>query len=103
MQGDLDANGLLNTRWATMQVLESRTHPELVGRTIASVAAERGTSPFEALCDLTVDDACDTRVNITFANDEEDGVTIIQVTHSNENATYGTKVVRLQDGMVVNK
>jgi ABC-type lipoprotein export system ATPase subunit len=31
----------------------------------------------------------------------EDGVTIIQVTHSNENAAYGTKIVRLADGMVV--
>src|SRR3954466_7584450 len=32
---------------------------------------------------------------------QEDGVTIVQVTHSNENATYGTKIVRLADGMVV--
>jgi len=31
----------------------------------------------------------------------EDGVTIIQVTHSNENATYGTRVVRLADGMML--
>jgi ABC-type lipoprotein export system ATPase subunit len=31
---------------------------------------------------------------------QEDGVTIIQVTHSNENAAYGTKIVRLADGMV---
>lgn len=34
---------------------------------------------------------------------QEDGVTIIQVTHSNENATYGTRTVRLADGMIVNK
>jgi putative ABC transport system ATP-binding protein len=32
---------------------------------------------------------------------QEDGVTIVQVTHSNENATYGTKIVRLADGMIV--
>jgi putative ABC transport system ATP-binding protein len=32
---------------------------------------------------------------------QEDGVTIIQVTHSNENAAYGTRVVRLADGMLV--
>lgn len=32
---------------------------------------------------------------------QQDGVTIIQVTHSNENASYGTRVVRLADGMVV--
>ena len=31
----------------------------------------------------------------------EDGVTIVQVTHSNENAAYGTRIVRLADGMVV--
>ena len=31
----------------------------------------------------------------------EDGVTIVQVTHSEENASYGTRVVRLADGMRV--
>jgi len=33
---------------------------------------------------------------------QEDGVTIVQVTHSSENATFGTRVVRLADGMVLN-
>jgi ABC-type lipoprotein export system ATPase subunit len=33
-------------------------------------------------------------------NDE--GMTIIQVTHSEENATYGNRVVRLRDGWIVN-
>lgn len=32
---------------------------------------------------------------------QRDGVTIVQVTHSDENAAYGTKVVRLADGMIV--
>lgn len=32
---------------------------------------------------------------------QEDGVTIVQVTHSNENASYGTRVVRLADGLIV--
>src|ERR1051325_3824323 len=32
---------------------------------------------------------------------KDDGVTIGQVPHSNDNAAYGTKIVRLQDGMVV--
>ena len=31
----------------------------------------------------------------------DDGVTIVQVTHSHENAAYGTRIVRLQDGMRV--
>jgi putative ABC transport system ATP-binding protein len=33
-------------------------------------------------------------------NDE--GMTIVQVTHSEENATYGHRVVRLRDGWIVN-
>ena len=32
---------------------------------------------------------------------QEDGVTIIQVTHSEENAAYGTRIVRLADGMML--
>lgn len=33
----------------------------------------------------------------------EEGTTIIQVTHSEENASYGSRVVRLADGMIVSK
>ena len=33
-------------------------------------------------------------------NDE--GTTIIQVTHSEENASYGHRIVRLRDGWIVN-
>ena len=33
-------------------------------------------------------------------NDE--GTTIVQVTHSEENATYGNRIVRLRDGWIVN-
>ncbi len=31
----------------------------------------------------------------------EDGITIVQVTHSEENATYGTRIVRLADGLML--
>jgi putative ABC transport system ATP-binding protein len=31
----------------------------------------------------------------------EDGVTVVQVTHSNENAAYGSRIVRLADGLLV--
>ncbi|HVU25754.1 MAG TPA: ABC transporter ATP-binding protein [Opitutus sp.] len=33
----------------------------------------------------------------------QEGVTIIQVTHSEENASYGTRIIRLADGMMVQK
>ena len=32
---------------------------------------------------------------------QEDGVTIVQVTHSEENAAYGTRIVRLADGVML--
>jgi putative ABC transport system ATP-binding protein len=32
---------------------------------------------------------------------QEDGVTIVQVTHSQVNAAYGSRIVRLADGMIV--
>ncbi|HEY1249969.1 MAG TPA: ABC transporter ATP-binding protein [Thermoanaerobaculia bacterium] len=32
----------------------------------------------------------------------EEGMTIVQVTHSEENATYGHRIIRLRDGWVVN-
>jgi putative ABC transport system ATP-binding protein len=32
---------------------------------------------------------------------QDDGVTIVQVTHSNENAAYGSRILRLADGMLV--
>jgi ABC-type lipoprotein export system ATPase subunit len=32
---------------------------------------------------------------------EDDGVTIVQVTHSKDNAAYGSRIVRLADGMIV--
>jgi putative ABC transport system ATP-binding protein len=32
---------------------------------------------------------------------QQDGVTIIQVTHSNDNAAYGSRIIRLADGMML--
>jgi putative ABC transport system ATP-binding protein len=32
---------------------------------------------------------------------QDDGVTIVQVTHSNENAAYGSRIVRLADGWML--
>jgi ABC-type lipoprotein export system ATPase subunit len=32
---------------------------------------------------------------------QEDGVTIVQVTHSNDNAAFGSRIVRLADGLII--
>jgi ABC-type lipoprotein export system ATPase subunit len=36
-----------------------------------------------------------------FAELNKEGVTIIQVTHSEKNATYGSRVINLLDGMII--
>jgi N-acyl-D-amino-acid deacylase len=75
VQANLDENGLLNSRWDSIRVLESPGHPELVGCAIGALAAERGSSPFDAICDLAIADDLRTRLSVTFANDEVEGVT----------------------------
>lgn len=34
---------------------------------------------------------------------EKDGITIVQVTHSEENAGYGKQIINLKDGLVINR
>jgi N-acyl-D-aspartate/D-glutamate deacylase len=75
VQLDLDRSGTLKSRWDETRVVESPAHPDLLGRTIGAIAAERRCSPFEALCQLATEDEMQTRVRITFANDDVDAVT----------------------------
>jgi ABC-type lipoprotein export system ATPase subunit len=32
---------------------------------------------------------------------QDDGVTIVQVTHSKDNAAFGSRIVRLADGLIL--
>jgi N-acyl-D-amino-acid deacylase len=75
VQADLDRSGLLNSRWAETRLVESPAHADLVGRAIGDIAAERRSPPFDVLCDLSVEDDMVTRIRMTFANDDIDGVT----------------------------
>jgi N-acyl-D-aspartate/D-glutamate deacylase len=74
---ELQAHGLMNTRWASFRVAESRAHPELVGRSAAELAAERGGTALDAACAIALADALDTRFDVTFANDDEEGVALL--------------------------
>ena len=61
-------------RWDAFSVAESDRSGALIGRPLSSVAAERGCSPFDAMCDIAVADNLATRFAITFANDDADAV-----------------------------
>ena len=67
----------VNPRWETFLVAESDAHPEWLGRSVASIAAERGATAFDVVCDTALDDDLKTRFSVTFANDEEDGVSLL--------------------------
>jgi N-acyl-D-amino-acid deacylase len=73
----LDSGKYVNPRWETFTVSESPNHPELIGRSVAAIAAERGCTPFDVVCDVGLDDHLQTRFNVVFANDEEDGVALL--------------------------
>jgi N-acyl-D-amino-acid deacylase len=57
-------------RWDVFTVAESVAHPELVGHSVAAIAADRGRAPFPTMCDLALDDQLATRFSVTFANDD---------------------------------
>lgn len=70
--------GGFRPRFETYLIMESAAHPELVGRNLVDVAAERGGDPFHVLLDLALDEPeVALRVKAVVANDDEAGVEIL--------------------------
>jgi len=67
----------VNPRWDTFRVAESDAHPERIGRSVEEIAAERVGTAFDVVCDTALDDDLKTRFSVTFANDEEEGVSLL--------------------------
>jgi N-acyl-D-amino-acid deacylase len=60
----------MKPRWDTFEVSESERFPELVGRRVAELAAERGSSPLDVMCELSVAEDLTTRFRAYIANDD---------------------------------
>jgi N-acyl-D-amino-acid deacylase len=71
---ELESGTYVNPRWDNFSVSVSPRRPDLAGRTIASLVAERGVNPVEVLVSIAEEDDYATLFEITFANDEVDGV-----------------------------
>jgi N-acyl-D-amino-acid deacylase len=68
-------SGSFGLRWDTYTIGQSETHPELVDRKLAEVAAERGAEPLDCLLDLALEEpGLALRVRTIIANDDEAGV-----------------------------
>lgn len=74
VKGELAAGNLLPPRWHIIRVAESNAFKELIGRSLSDLAKDRGTTPFDAMCDIALADDLATRFSVTFANDDEAGV-----------------------------
>jgi len=70
----LEEPGVLQPRWELIRVAETQRHADLVGRSIADLAAERGARPFDVMIDLALEEDLETRFSVTFANDDEAAV-----------------------------
>jgi len=71
-QHKLENGRIFRPKWNVMTVAESRAHPELEGRTIAELAADRGVEPLDAIIELSLEDNLDTRFHSILANDDEE-------------------------------
>jgi len=60
--------------WAALSVAESDAHPELIGREVVELAAERGCTPLDVVLDVSLDDDLTTRFNSVVANNDDEGI-----------------------------
>jgi N-acyl-D-aspartate/D-glutamate deacylase len=71
---DLEQHTVMKPRWETCEVSESAAFPELRGRRVAELAGERGASPLDVMCELSLAEDLGTRFRIYVANDDVEAV-----------------------------
>jgi N-acyl-D-aspartate/D-glutamate deacylase len=70
-----DNPGFSVPRWDTYAIDESPAHPELAGRRLLDLAAERGAEPFDTMIDLALEESdLSLRVGCVLFNDDADEV-----------------------------
>jgi N-acyl-D-aspartate/D-glutamate deacylase len=72
-QDELENARMFSANWSTLKVAECPEHPELEGRSIADVAADRGVEPLAAMIDVAGDDLS-TRFGSVLANNDPDQI-----------------------------
>jgi N-acyl-D-aspartate/D-glutamate deacylase len=61
-------------RWSKIDVEETNVHEELVGLKLDQLAVERGTTPFDLMLDLALEDELATRFRVVMDNDGDDEI-----------------------------
>ena len=71
---DLTTSKVLPPNWGAMSIAESNRHPELIGRSVVELAAERGVNALEAMLDIALDDDLETRFWSVLANNDPEAI-----------------------------
>ena len=66
--------GPLPMNWSRLVVAETDRQPDLLGRSVADIAEERGITPLDALLDVALADDLLTRFSSVLANDDPDAI-----------------------------
>jgi N-acyl-D-amino-acid deacylase len=71
-----NASGM-KPRWETYEVSETGRFPELLGRRVSDIARERGSSPLDVMCELSLAEDLKTRFRAYIANDDPEAVGLL--------------------------
>ena len=70
----LGGGGGLPFNWTSVSIAESPSSPDLVGRPILDIAAERGVTPLDVMLDLSLEDDLKTRFTSVVANNDPEAI-----------------------------
>jgi N-acyl-D-aspartate/D-glutamate deacylase len=73
-QEELDQPKFFKPNWGRLSVSETTKYPELIGRPVSELAAERGMQPLELMLDLACSENLETRYRSVLANDDDDAI-----------------------------
>jgi N-acyl-D-aspartate/D-glutamate deacylase len=66
--------GALPVNFDSLLVAESAAHPELIGRKVTDVAAERDVTPLDAMLDISIEENLETRFTSVLANNDPEAI-----------------------------
>jgi N-acyl-D-aspartate/D-glutamate deacylase len=66
--------GALPVNFDSLLIAESAAHPELIGRKVTDVAAERDVTPLDAMLDISIEENLETRFTSVLANNDPEAI-----------------------------
>jgi N-acyl-D-amino-acid deacylase len=73
-QEELDEPRFFKPNWDRLSVSETGKFPELIGKSVGDLAAERGVQPLDVILDLSCAENLETRFRSILANDDDDAI-----------------------------